>query len=369
MDSKAYETRVSNLRRLMKADGVGGYITTASRNLYYFAGFFEEPDPRYLGLFIPVTGEPILVVNDLYATQIREESWIPTVITWSDGEEPLDKLAKAIEDAGLGGAKFAVDDSMWSTFLLKLQDRLPQARFIPGGQYMSTLRRLKSAQEKEYMMYIGAATDKVMDMAIAAVRPGVTEASVSDVIDQGFKKLGVGSSGRNAVVGSGVYSAQPHYRATEKVIQRGDSVVIDFGGFWKLYKSDMTRTVFVGKPDPEYLKIYDAVRKAQETAVDSIKPGMTCQDVDRIARKVINDAGYGQYFIHRTGHGIGLEGHEEPSMVEGNTLVVEPGLTFSVEPGIYIPGRYGVRIEDCVIVTDTGCERFTDYSRNLVIID
>lgn len=169
MDSKAYETRVSNLRRLMEADGVGGYITTASRNLYYFAGFYEDPDPRYLGLFIPVTGEPILVVNDLYATQIREESWIPSVITWSDGEEPLDKLAKAIKDSGLGGAKFAVDDSMWSTFLLKLQARLPQAKFVPGGDYMSVLRRLKSNEEKEYMMYIGAATDKVMDMAIAAV--------------------------------------------------------------------------------------------------------------------------------------------------------------------------------------------------------
>ncbi len=367
MDIAAYQNRVAKLRSLMKADGIGGFISTASKNLYYFSGFNEGPDPRYLGVFIPITGEPILVVNDLYENQVREASWIPTIITWADGEEPLAKLAKAIEDLGLSDVKFAVDDSMWSTFLLILQEKLPKARFVSSRKYISALRRVKSQEEKELLLYVGAATDKVIAKTIPAVKPGVLERSVSDVIVQSFRELGMKSGG--GIVGSGIYSAQPHYSANSKVIERGDSVVIDFGSSWELYHSDMTRTVFVGKPDPEYIKIYNTVNNAYEAALEAIRPGITCQDVDRAARKVIEDAGYGQYFIHRVGHGIGLDGHEEPSMVEGNTLVVEEGLTFSVEPGIYIPGRYGVRIEDCVIVTSTGYELFTNFSRDLVVID
>lgn len=366
MDTTVYQNRIAKLRRLMQADGIGGFISTASKNLYYFSGFHEVPDPRYLGVFIPITGEPVLVANDLYETQVRETSWIPTVITWTDGEEPIDKLAKVIEDAGLGDKTFAVDDSMWSSFLLTLQRVLPKAKFISSLEYISALRRIKSPEEKQLLMHVGAATDKVMAKAIAAVKAGVVESSVANVIQQGFKEFGMVSGG--GIVGSGIYSAQPHYKANTKTIQEGDSVVLDFGGTWELYHSDMTRTVFVGEPDAEYKKIYDTVRKAQEKTIEAVRPGMTCQDVDRVARRIITDAGYGKYFIHRLGHGIGLDGHEEPSMVEGNTLVVEAGLTFSVEPGIYIPGRYGVRIEDCVIVTDTGCELFTDYSRDLVVI-
>ena len=175
-------------------------------------------------------------------------------------------------------------------------------------------------------------------------------------------------SGNIAIVGSGAYSAQPHYRATEKIITNGDSVVLDFVGIWKRYHSDITRTVYVGKPDSEYLKIYDTVRKAQETAMLAVKPGRSCEDIDRVAREIIDQAGYGKYFFHRTGHGIGLDTHEEPYIVKGNRLALEPGMTFSIEPGIYIPGKYGVRIEDCVIVTEEGCEPFTRFQHELICI-
>lgn len=368
MTRDIHEERIGRLQKLLEKAGDGGLFLTASKNLYYFTGFYEEQDPRFLSLFIPVRGKPVFLVPELYGGQVAEVSYVKDIVTWKDGEDPYAVMAGIVRDSGVAASRLAVDDSMWSVFLLSLQQKLPEATFTPARPYMTSLRQIKSQDEKELMMHIGSVTDEVMEKVTGSIAPGMTELQVADMIERGFREAGAEPSGRTAVVGSGVFSAEPHYRATSKRIERGDAVVLDFGGFWRHYRSDMTRTVFVGEPDREFLRIYDIVRKAHDAAIEFVRPGVTAQDVDRTARKIISDAGYAQYFTHRTGHGIGLEVHEEPNMVEGNTLVLEHGMSFSIEPGIYLPGRYGVRVEDCVIVTKDGCETFTHFSRDLIII-
>jgi len=170
------------------------------------------------------------------------------------------------------------------------------------------------------------------------------------------------------VVGSGPNGANPHHELSDRVIERGDMVVLDFGGVRDGYGSDTTRTVHVGEPDDEELKVYDIVRRAQQAGFEAVRPGVACQEVDRAARKVIADAGYGEYFIHRTGHGIGLTTHEPPYMIEGETQPLRPGMCFSIEPGIYLPGRFGVRTEDIVTVTEDGGRRLNNSSRELRIV-
>ena len=364
-----YEERVEKLCSLMSPDNIGGFLFTASPNLLYMTGFSEGQMPRFLSLFVPTNDEPTFLVPALYEDQVRENTWVNRIIPWTDGEDPFDKMQSILGSCALDTSTIAVDDTLWSFFLLNLQERLPKADFISGGKYMKALRRVKSLDEKELMMKIGAITDKVMGKTIDFLEPGIPELDVVDFIQSELRKLGASRSTAEPIVGSGQYSAQPHYRPqTEKLIQQGDAVVLDFGGTLEHYHSDMTRTVFVGEPDREFRKIHDAVRKAHEAAMAFAEPGATCGDVDRAARRIITDSGYGEYFIHRTGHGIGLEIHEEPYIVEGNTTLLEPGMAFSIEPGIYIPGRYGVRIEDCVIVTETGVEPFTKFSSDLIVI-
>jgi Xaa-Pro dipeptidase len=368
VESLRYKERTKKLVEILKRKGIDGFIFGISVNMYYFTNFYEAQGERFVGLLVPSKGDPVFLVPELYYDQICETTWIENVISWADGEDPFEKMALIIKEKNLLNSKIAVDDTLRSDFLLPLQEKLPQFKFISGGKLVSTLRCIKSNDEKDLMMQIGDIHDKVLEKAISAVKIGVSELKVADLIVNTFKEFGAKSASIVPIVASGPYSAQPHYRATDKLIADGDSVVLDFTGDWKHYISDMTRTVFVGKPNKEYLKIYDIVRKAQETGVKSVRPGRTCEEIDQIVRKIIEDEGYGKYFIHRTGHGLGLEVHEEPYIVEGNKLVLEPGMTFSVEPGIYLPGKFGVRIEDCVIVTEKGAEPFTKLSHDLITI-
>ena len=378
MESNLYKTRAEKLVEVLKRKGIDGFIFSVSVNMYYFTGFYELPSERLMVLFIPSEGDPIFLVPESYYEQICATTWlkIENVISWSDEEDPFERLASMIKEKKLSNSKIAVDDTFRSDFLLALQENLPRVKFVSGGKLIGALRRVKSNYEKDIMMYLGNIHDKVLKKAISAIQVGVTELKIANIFIDAFEELGpryvsyfspnIDSTGLIPIVASGPNSAQPHYRATEKVIADGESVVIEFDGIWKYYRSDMTRTVFVGNPPEEYLKVYNIVRKAQEIGVQSVKPGRTCEEIDQIVRKVIEDEGYGQYFIHRTGHGIGLEVHEEPYIIEGNKLVLEPGMTFSIEPGIYIPGKYGVRIEDCVIVTEKGSESFTHLTHDLI---
>jgi Xaa-Pro dipeptidase len=366
--SVLYKKRTEKLVEVLKSKGIDGFIFGISVSMYYFTNFYEEQGERFLALLVPSKGDPVFLVPELYYDQICETTWIESVVSWSDGKDPFEKMASIIEEKKLSNAKIAIDDTLRGNFLLSLQERLPQVKFTSGGKFVDILRRVKSDEEKDLMMHAGSIHEKVFKKAISEIKIGISELKIADLIINTFKEFGAKCTSIVPIVGSGPYSAQPHYRATDKIIANEESVILDCCGDWKHYKSDMTRTVFVGKPSQEYLKVYDIVRKAQETGLKSVKSGRTCEEIDQIVRKIIEDEGYGKYFIHRTGHGLGLLVHEDPYIVEGNKLVLEPGMTFSIEPGIYLPEKFGIRIEDCVIVTENGAEPFTTLTHDLITI-
>jgi len=368
MEKSFYDIRIKKLVEILKKKQINSYICGLSTDMYYLTGYHAPQSERFTGLFISLQDPPILIVPEMNLNQIRENVSIKNIITWNESEDPFQKLAWIIEERNLSKSTIAVEDTLWSKFLLAFQEKLSKVKFISGSRLVSGLRRIKTNHEKDLMMNIGIITDQVMEKAISKIQVGVTELKIANLIENTFKEFGVKYGGDVPLVASGPYSAQPHYSATEKVIGEGESVIMDFGGIWERYRSDMTRTVFVGNPPKEYLKIYNTVKQAQEAGKQSIKPGRTCEEIDRIVRNIIKEKGYSQYFIHRTGHGIGLDFHEEPYIVEGNKTVLEPGMTFSIEPGIYISGKYGVRIEDCVIVTKEGSESFTNLNHDLISI-
>jgi len=368
MKKSIYEIRTKKLSKLLKEKDIGGFLFGLSTNMYYFTGFYGIQSERLLVFFVPSEGKPFFLVPEVNYGQIKENTCFGDIIPWNELEDPFGKIAIIISQRGLSISRIAIEDTLRSSFLLALQKKLPEVRFISGNEISSVLRRKKLSKERDLMMNLGKIHDKVYEKAISAIKVGVSELEIANIIVSAFKEYGAIYGGLIPIVASGKYSAHPHYTTTNKVILDGESVLLDSGGVYKYYRSDMSRTVFVGNPPEEYLKVYNIVRKAQETGVQSVKPGRTCEEIDQIVRKVIEDEGYGQYFIHRTGHGIGLDVHEEPYIIEGNKLVLEPGMTFSIKPGIYLPGKYGVRIEDCVIVTEKGAESFTNFTHDLITI-
>jgi D-alanyl-D-alanine dipeptidase len=251
--------------------------------------------------------------------------------------------------------------------LLGLQDKLPGARYVSMTAALPMLRAIKDADELERLTAAGAAADACFE-DIAGVRfAGRRESDIAADL-AGFLRAHGHSQVDFTVVGSGPNGANPHHEMSDRVIEEGDMVVLDFGGIKEGYGSDTTRTVHVGEPTDEEREVFEIVRRAQQAGFDAVRPGIACQEIDRAARKVIADAGYGEYFIHRVGHGIGLTTHEPPYMVEGEEHLIEPGMCFSIEPGIYLPGRFGVRIEDIVAATDDGGRRLNNTSREMRIV-
>jgi Xaa-Pro aminopeptidase len=229
------------------------------------------------------------------------------------------------------------------------------------------LRALKDADELERLAAAGAAADATLEELVKTPFAGRRETEIAADLNRLLREHGH-SQVDFTVVGSGPNGANPHHEMGERTIEQGDMVVLDFGGLKDGYGSDTTRTVHVGEPTDEEREVYEVVRRAQQAGFEAVRPGATCQDVDRACRNVISDAGYGDYFIHRTGHGIGLTTHEPPYMVEGDTHPVEPGMCFSIEPGIYLPGRFGVRIEDIVTATEDGGRRLNNTSHEMRIV-
>ena len=251
--------------------------------------------------------------------------------------------------------------------VLGLQQALPDSTYVSMTSTLPMLRAIKDADELGRLAAAGAAADASFEQ-IAKVRfAGRRESEIAADL-AGFLRDHGHSEVDFTVIGSGPNGAKPHHEMSERRIEEGDMVVLDFGGIKDGYGSDTTRTVHVGEPTDEEREVHDLVRRAQQTAFAAVRPGVECQEIDRAARKVIADAGYGEYFIHRTGHGIGLTTHEPPYMVEGETRELEPGMCFSIEPGVYLPGRFGVRIEDIVTVTETGGRRLNNTSHELQIV-
>ena len=263
--------------------------------------------------------------------------------------------------------RYAISDPAWAMHLLGLQHALPGSSYVSMTNALPMLRAVKGDDELERLAAAGAAADASLEEIVGVRFAGRTERDIAADL-AGFLRKHGHSQVDFTVVGSGPNGANPHHEMGDRVIEEGDMVVLDFGGLKDGYGSDTTRTVHVGEPTDEEREVFEIVLRAQQAGFEAVRPGVACQEVDRAARKVIADAGYGEYFIHRTGHGIGLTTHEPPYMIEGEERLMEPGMCFSIEPGIYLPDRFGVRIEDIVTVTEDGGRRLNNTSHEMHIV-
>lgn len=355
-----YAGRMERARGLMAAAGVDVLLLSVGADLPYFTGYRAMPLERLTMLVLPVDGPATLVVPGLEAPRVALQPGAFSVRPWAETDDPLTLVA------GLCGAprRVAVSDQTWSVFAFGLQQRLPEAAFGPASSLTGELRMRKGPEEVELLRRAGAAVDRVVERLDRHPFAGKSERRLSAEIAAMTVEEGH-EAATFSIVASGPNGASPHHEAGDRVIGDGDGVVVDFGGRRQGYCSDITRTFLVGEPPPGFLEVFSVVRAAQEAGVAAAAPGVPAQEVDRAARRVITDAGHGPFFVHRTGHGIGLEEHEPPYIVEGNRLPLEAGMAFSVEPGVYLPGRFGVRLEDVVVVTPGGVERLNDSSRAL----
>ena len=285
-------------------------------------------------LVVSATGEPAMIVPILERPDAEDAPAAAAVriVDWTDGNDPYEATAALLDPSG----RYAISDSAWAMHVLGLQRSLPGSRYAAMTQAMPMLRAVKGADELERLAAAGDAADASFE-DIPPVRFGGRRESEIAADLAGFLRAHGHSQVDFTVVGSGPNGANPHHEMSERVIEEGDMVVLDFGGLKNGYGSDTTRTVHVGEPTAEEREVHDIVREAQQAAFEAVRPGIACQEVDRAARKVITDAGYGEYFIHRIGHGIGLTTHEPPYMVECEEHLMEPGMCFSIEPGIYLP--------------------------------
>jgi Xaa-Pro aminopeptidase len=360
------ESRLKRAREVMAEQDVDFLFVTPSSDLTYMLGYPAHASERMTLLCVPRDGEPFVVVPTLESFRLEQRRGIVDIHSWEETESPAELTARLVE--GAEGATIAISDQTWSIFLLRLQQALPDSAFSSGTDVLRQLRMIKDEQEIANLRYAGEQTDKAWNTFVETrTLAGRTERDAAADIRGLLAENGLTSPGF-LIVGSGPNSASPHHMTSDRVIQEGDAVVFDFGSTWNHYWSDLTRTVHVGEPSDEFRTVYDTVLAANQAARAAVQPGVPCEAIDKAARDVIEDAGYGEYFIHRVGHGLGLDGHEEPYMVSGNTLPLQPGMVFSDEPGIYIPGRFGVRIEDILVCTEDGAESFNDARRDLVVM-
>ncbi|MFD0133706.1 M24 family metallopeptidase [Streptomyces sp. NPDC127159] len=361
-----YAARMRRAAEAADAAGLAGLLIAPGPDLVWLTGYRPVETERLTLLVLRAGQDPVLLVPTLEAPDAAEAAGAPalTLRDWTDGKDPYGAAAALLGDRG----RYGISDNAWALHLLGLRERLPDVGHVALTRALPMLRAVKDAAELDRLAAAGTAADAAYEEILKVAFGGRREREVAEDLAGLLRRFGHAQVDFT-IVASGPNGANPHHEAGERVIQRGDMVVLDFGGLKHGYGSDTSRTVHVGEPTDEERKVHDLVRAAQEAGFRAVGPGAACQDVDRAARAVIDDAGYGAYFIHRTGHGIGVTTHEPPYMIEGEEQPLVPGMCFSVEPGVYLPGRFGVRIEDIVAVTEDGGRRLNETSREMAIVD
>ncbi|KFZ81340.1 dipeptidase [Amycolatopsis sp. MJM2582] len=368
-DAASLRARLDRARAAAAAADTDALLIAPGSDLRYLIGQAGGSFERLTTLVIPADGVPALVLPKLeapgYADVPADELGIE-IVTWVDGDNAYELVADRLGKPG----RVAVSDFTPALHVLAFRGALGDADQTLAGPIVRELRMRKDAAEIQALRDAGAAIDRVHARVHEWLRPGRTEAEVGADITAAIVEEGH-THADFVIVGSGPNGASPHHDVSERVIERGDVVVVDIGGpIAEGYNSDSTRTYAVGEPrDADVAETYAVLQRAQKAAVDAVRPGATAESIDAAARDIIAEAGYGEYFIHRTGHGIGLDVHEEPYIIKGNALPLEPGMAFSVEPGIYQPGRWGARIEDIVVVTEDGVESVNQRPHDLIVLD
>jgi Xaa-Pro aminopeptidase len=361
--------RLEAVRAAVRAAGLDAVLLTPGPDLRYVIGYDAKQLERLTCLAVPADGDPALYVPrlELAAAQASPASALSLeIIPWQETDDPFRMVADGLRLAG-GDSAIGLSDRMWALFVLRFRDELPGVRLALAGGALRPLRIRKSAAEVAALRQAGAAIDRVHARVPGWLRAGQTERAVGVLIAEAI--LAEGHAAVDfVIVASGPNAASPHHEVSDRVLEAGDAVVVDIGGTMPSgYCSDSTRTYAIGAPPEEFSAYYSVLLDAQEAACAAVRPGVSAESVDAAAREPITRAGYGEAFFHRTGHGIGLEVHEDPYIVAGNQEPLAPGMAFSVEPGIY-PGPHGARIEDIVVCTDGGFERLNNTPRELVVV-
>jgi Xaa-Pro aminopeptidase len=355
------------VRERMTTLSIDTLLLSMGADLPWLTGYTAMPLERLTMLILPLESEAVLVLPQLEAPRVEPQPELFSLRPWAETEDPVEIVTGVV---GRSRRRLAIGDRTWASFLLALQRDLPRSTWMSASSVISPLRAIKDDDEVAALRRASAAADRVATALLTGEIPliGRTEAEVSRelgdrLIDEGHHSVNF------AIVGSGPNSASPHHDPGPRRIEAGEAVVCDFGGSMDGYCSDITRTIFTGDPPTEFRDLYAVLAGAQAAAVDAARVGTPCQDVDGVARDMIADAGYGPHFIHRTGHGIGLEEHEDPYLVSGNRERLAPGHAFSVEPGIYLAGRWGARIEDIVVATDAGPDPLNRADHALAVVE
>ncbi|MCM6775463.1 Xaa-Pro peptidase family protein [Nocardia sp. CDC159] len=365
--AEVYGKRLERAAELTRAAHLDALLVTPGPDLRYLIGSRAQSFERLTCLVIPASGQtPSVVIPKLELASLAGSAAGELglqILDWTDGVDPY----RVVKSALNAGARVAVDDAMPALHLLPVAEALTTLP-VSATTVLRQLRMSKDATEIDALRRAGAAIDRVHARVGEWLRPGRTEAEVAADIAAAIVEEGH-TEASFVIVGSGPNGADPHHEVSERRIEAGDVVVVDIGGPVEPgYYSDSTRTYAVGEPDAEIAARFAELERAQAAAVAAVRPGVTAEAVDAAARNMLREAGLGEYFIHRTGHGIGLSVHEEPYIVEGNDIVLEPGMAFSIEPGIYFRGEWGARIEDIVVVTEDGCESMNRRPHGLTVV-
>lgn len=360
-------SRLAAVREATAKAGIDALLLTPGPDLRYVSGYDAKPLERLTCLVVPASGDPFMMVPrlEMPAAEASPASRLGLeFVAWDETDDPYRIAADRLGPV----AKVGLADRMWAMASLRFRDVMPRTEQVLAGNVLRHLRMRKSPAEVAALREAGQAIDEVHRQVPGFLRPGRTEREVARDIAEAILATGHATVDFT-IVASGPNGASPHHDVSDRVIQPGEPVVVDIGGQMPSgYCSDSTRMYCVGEPPADFAAYYEVLRRAQDAACEAVRPGVSCESIDAAARDIIAEAGYGDYFIHRTGHGIGVEGHEDPYIVSGNGEPLEPGFAFSVEPGIYLPGAHGARIEDIVVCTESGADRLNVTTRDLVIV-
>ncbi|WP_408007384.1 M24 family metallopeptidase [Pseudalkalibacillus sp. A8] len=364
------ENRLAKLSNWLKDEKVEFVFINSVTNIYYYTGFTCKPYERLVGLLVFSEADPIIICPKLEEEQVIQTGWTYRIISYQDNENPWEMIQEFFARQRLTPKTYAIEESVLSyERSQKLQGLFASASIVPADEVMNQNRLIKSEQEIEAMIKSAKIAEYGMEAGIQALREGITEIELVAHIEYEQKKKGVRHMAAPPMVLFGKNSGHPHGKSGVRKLEKGDLVMFDLGVILDGYCSDITRTFVFDSVSEQKREIYETVLEANRQAIESCKPGMTIGEIDRISRRVITEAGYDDYYPHRVGHGIGLEGHEYPSLHQDNDNILREGMTFTIEPGIYIPEIGGVRIEDEVLVTKDGYKLLTQYPKELQVIE
>lgn len=363
------QKRLEKLTNWLRNESIDAAILTSSETVFYFSGFMSDPHERVLAIVLFPHEEPFLFCPQMEVATAKETGFPYAIYGYSDIENPWEMIKREVLKRTAKIERIAIEKQHMNVERFEiLQKAFPGSEFIACEEKVNDLRLIKDRSEIEKLKKACELADYAIEVGSAAIKEGITELELVAIVEYELKKKGVEKMSFQTTILTGPHAASPHGTPGMNKVKNGDFVLFDLGVVYEGYCSDITRTIGFGDVPEEHVEIYNIVLKAQEAAVRSSKPGITCGEIDLTARNIIEEAGYGEYFTHRLGHGLGINIHEYPSINSTNKLVLQEGMVYTIEPGIYIPGKVGIRIEDDVVITKNGAETLTKYPKELQLL-